>query len=200
MRPSVKSRALQALRNTPSADCRVEEETGKLHRGKGQLEWYPVHPGTVKGDIGPIPVHDDMDGHLRNPQNLAVADINYLTGEIELEPGFRIFMCADFKVSYYFDPEKKTPVHITLRMVTMPIVATARRLPARWVDELNQTVQLEGNWRAIHRFAKTKLNKKYYKKVVIRAGRGAKPAARNLRASSTQRRKRAKRTIPLPGD
>jgi hypothetical protein len=109
--PRIKALALAALRNAPRADCHVRDEVTELHRGRAILEWNPVRPGTVYGTIGPVAVHDDMDGHLRNEDNYAVADINYVTGLIDLEPTFRVLYDQRYRLSYRFEPGARKPVN-----------------------------------------------------------------------------------------
>ena len=110
-------RQLAALRNAPRADCRVADEECDLYRGRAYLEWYPIRPGTVHGTIGPAAVHDDMDGHLRSQDNYAVADINYVTGLIDLEPTFRILQDQRYRLSYYVEPGARKPVVMDGRLI-----------------------------------------------------------------------------------
>jgi hypothetical protein len=118
MKLSIKARALQAL----SRACEhVTAETGRLRDGKGQLEGYPIYPGRVHGTIGPVLVRDDSSGHLRDLDDRKVADISYVTGAFELEPWFQLFRDANFKISYFFNPDKKTPVHTDMRLVDAPM-------------------------------------------------------------------------------
>lgn len=114
---NIKARALVALRQL-QADQLVSEDVGWLCRGKAQLEWYPLRPGTVKGVIGHFPVLDDMDGHLRSEHHVAVADINYLNGKITIEPSFRLFADADYSFSYCFDSRKNLEVERYVEQLT----------------------------------------------------------------------------------
>lgn len=124
--PAIKLRALDALRNRLSPDCRVLSETGVFDHGYTSLEWAPIHPGTVRGCIGATEVTDNMNGQLLDRHGQLIATLNYLSGGMQFCE--RNAPYAPYVLSYYCNPNAVPPSPVEIQLITTQINPVVHRV------------------------------------------------------------------------
>jgi len=116
MRITVKAICLQALRNRARlADCRVADETNTTHNGVVAIEWFPILPGSLTGELIGQRIQDDGNGRIVNEAGRMIASLNYLTGTLRLMvPGD-----GPCVFNYLFDANTmaRTPAPVDMQLV-----------------------------------------------------------------------------------
>jgi hypothetical protein len=140
-------RALQgAVDRDDDADELVQDETGTTAASAGQLEWYPVRPGTFQITIGTDTTIDDGNGALVAAGSISGGTVNYVTGAFTTAG---VAAASAFTVTYAFNAEGNLNIQdYEMKLSSTPVTAKVMKLKALWSEEADQNLQAMYNIKA----------------------------------------------------
>jgi hypothetical protein len=142
-------RALQgAVDRDDDADELVQDETGTLSGGAGQLEWYPIRAGTVTytDTSSNSTTTDDSNGNLLPSGSITGGTINYVTGAITVTG---VSSTAAYDITYAFNAEGNLNImDYEMKLSSTPVTAKVMKLKTLWSEEADQNLQAMYNIKA----------------------------------------------------
>lgn len=142
MRAVRKASHAQSLKS----DEAVRDETGVTCLGESNgnaifaLDWTPIRPGTLSGQIDGIKFCDNGNGQLVRTDTMEIiGTVHYVNGKVAC-PGLGV---VDYVANYFFDSTGDVSITVPTEMIIIPfqLVASGRQLCARWTLEEEQVLR-----------------------------------------------------------
>jgi hypothetical protein len=142
-------RALQgAVDRDDDGDELVQDETNTLSSNAGQLEWYPIRPGTVTyiDTASNSVTTDDSNGNLLPSGSITGGTINYVTGAFTVTG---VGASNAYDITYAFNAEGNLNImDYEMKLSSTPVTAKVMKLKTLWSEEADQNLQAMYNIKA----------------------------------------------------